>query len=438
MRHRAPDGVATKSRNGFTMGMGRLAIVDHTRTNLAPLVSKDAVLSFNGEIYNWREIRKKLPYAWETQSDTETLLRAIQYWKFPEVFDHLNGMFAFACLVGDKVYFARDLAGEKPLYFIREPFYFASEKKALPGEAEEVPPGYWGEYNLKTKLLYLHQWWQPAQRSWDSYEEAKQELATTLVDAVRIRTQAEVPVGLYYSGGIDSHLIRTIADPIRTYSFVDSETYKEDFLALMPNIVWHLDGPVSSFSAYGLYKLGEMAAKDGRKVVISGEGADELFGGYVRYQHYWKNYQLQKEHPAYARLFPAVDPGKEEFYGNMQELLRMGDRMAAAHGIENRCPFLDRRIVEIAWSLPPEWKYEEFHGKRILRDILREWDASYQFQEKHGLYVSANAYLGVHDPFDKREYLRYQQQLWKTSASSLPTGRRTRSDLRSCSSLSRA
>jgi len=160
-----------------------------------------------------------------------------------------------------------------------------------------------------------------------------------------------------------------------------------------------------------LWKLAEQASKK-VKVVLSGEGADELFGGYVRYIPNWLNYRASKEYPSYSQVFPYIqDPGWLEFNGNMRDLLRMGDRMSSAWGLENRCPFLDRRIIEFAFSLPIEVKYNMFHGKQILRSILKKRKPDYEFQEKHGLFCDVNEWIGIKDKFSKDNYIKWQNSL---------------------------
>ena len=150
------------------------------------------------------------------------------------------------------------------------------------------------------------------------------------------------------------------------------------------------------------------------KVVLSGEGADELFGGYVRYTPNALNYEAQKRFPSYKGMFPYKgDLGWEDFNNKMRGLLRMGDRMASAHGIENRCPFLDRRIIEFAFSLPPELKACGFDTKIILRRILARRKPEYKEIEKVGLYCSVNKWLGVDDKLDKKVYLEKQEECLK-------------------------
>ena len=153
------------------------------------------------------------------------------------------------------------------------------------------------------------------------------------------------------------------------------------------------------------------------KVVLSGEGADELFGGYVRYVLPEFNYQARKRFPSYYPLFETAksvnEYGWEEFNGNLRKLLRMGDRMSSAFGIENRCPFLDKRIIEFAFSLSNEYKIDRFETKIMLKNILQRRNPKYRSIEKKGLFCSVNQWIGSKDGFGKKDYLMLQDRIWK-------------------------
>lgn len=413
MRHRSPDGMNV-SKGDFCIGMGRLAIIDPTNQDF-PFEHEGYTLAFNGEIYNYLELRKEmeeLGVVFRTNTDTEVLLRAYLYWG-NECLNHFNGMFAFGIRNpnGD-IFLARDLAGEKPLYYATEPFRFASEAKALNYDCQELPRGHL--LYARDRELYVSKWFTPRKIEVPhNFDTAVSVLGMLLEDAVKIRTRSDVPYGIYLSDGIDSNLIYSYQDFDHVFTYRDGD-YKQEFLATLPTIVHHLDYPVKSFSAYGLWKLAQNAHEAGVKVVLSGEGADELFGGYVRYVGNEFNRKAHGRFPSYEGLFPHRDMMMEEFDGNMQELLRMGDRMASAWGVENRCPFLDRRIIEFAWSLPMKWKIDGYETKIILQELLRRRNPTYNFKEKHGLYVSCNRWLGAADDFDKTVYLEAQNKIWKT------------------------
>ena len=416
--HRAPDGTGIVDVGGFFLGMGRLAILDLTSSGLCPIVDGENVLAFNGELYNYIELRGELEkkgYAFNTTGDSEVLLKAFEEWGI-ECLQHFNWMGAFAIYRGGKIFIARDVAGEKPLYYKlgnrERNFALASEAKSLDFNCYELPPAYFGVYDLNNNKLSIESWWQLPHRNYSgTYEEALTELDGLLESSVSLRTRADVPYGLYYSGGIDSSLISSYHDFYQKFTYEDKD-YKDEFLSIFPKILWHLDYPIKSFTPFGLWKLAEEASKK-VKVVLSGEGADELFGGYVRYVPNEFNRKAQKEFPSYKGLFPYKDMLREEFNGNMRELLRMGDRMASAFGIENRCPFLDRRIIEFAFSLPMEWKIDGLTTKKILRDLIKRRIPDYQFEEKKGLYCSVNSWLGETNPFDKETYWNYQQSLYE-------------------------
>lgn len=415
MKHRAPDDSGIVDGDGYFIGMGRLKIVDLESPGLCPLQKGNLTLTFNGEIYNYEDVRVLLEgrgRTFDTRSDSEVLLEAYREWG-SACLDRLNGMFAFAIYDGETTFFARDIAGEKPFYYsTAEGFSFASESKALRYECDELPPGHAGTYEHATGKLSIYRWWNFKPIRIDPTT-AVDELDELLGDAVRIRTKTEVPFGLYFSGGIDSTLISTYHHFAKKLTYHDEEHSADRFKEVFSKIVWHLDRPIKSFSAYGLYRLAEEAKERGLKVILSGEGADELFGGYVRMVPNEFNRLAQQKFPSYKALFPYRDMMTEEFYGNMQELLRMGDRMASAWGIENRCPFLDKRVIEFAWSLPPEMKIRGTETKWILRQILKKRLPDYEFEEKHGLYCSVNEWLGEKDPFNKDTYVTAQQTVWK-------------------------
>jgi len=425
MIHRSPDGTRTAEKNGFAIGMGRLSILDLESDNLCLYEEDGSYLSFNGEIYNYEELKNELreKHEFKTKSDTEVLFKAWKEWSVG-CLDRFNGMFAFAIYDGEKIFFARDSAGEKPLYYKENPFCFASEAKALFWDCKELKPAHYGIYDIKTGFLDIKRYWEPIKRDISIFD-AQEELEYLLDDSVRLRTKSDVPYALYYSGGIDSSLIKTFHDFEYTYSYEDRYDYKEEFLEKAEDIIYHLDYPASSFSPFGLWKLAKEASKK-VKVVLSGEGADELFGGYVRYVAPHFNHLAQKEFPSYKKMFePAMsvsEYGWNEFNGNMQELLRMGDRMSSAFGIENRCPFLDKRIIEFAYSLPDELKINGLETKVILRRILEKRNPDYKHIEKKGLYCRVNEFLGESDKYSKDKYLDFQYKIWRKFQLSQPIG----------------
>ncbi|MDO8676888.1 MAG: asparagine synthase-related protein [Candidatus Azambacteria bacterium] len=477
-KHRAPDEEGVFKDDHIELGMGRLKIIDLVSKGLCPYEEDDFVLSYNGEIYNYIELKKelqKLGWRFKTTCDTEVLMKAWRQWQF-KMFDKLNGMFALALYDKrrKKIILARDIAGEKPLYFYSKGkiFAFASEAKAFKNvvplnyrqddffdtfehcrlktlwqDLSEVPPASYLVYDLPQNRFFIKEYWDFKPRR-INVKTAEEELSMLLEDAIKIRTRSDVPYGLYYSGGVDSSLIESFFKFNHKFYFDDGKNWKNDFFKNVKNISWHLDFPVGSLSSYPLWKLAETASKK-VKVVISGEGADEVFGGYVRYLPIAAEYELRKKLPSYNYLFNKYYPGYLEGFskitarnGNeeyvksalkpffdkfedpinamgyadfkliMPSLLQMGDRMAGAFGIENRCPFLDKRIIEFGFSLPPELKIDGASQKVILRKILEKRGIVAPLKrEKMGLTIPFNKWSGK-SGWDRKAYFDLVKSNW--------------------------
>lgn len=489
-RHRAPDESGIYADQDIELGMGRLKIIDMKSPGLAPYRENGLVLAYNGEIFNYLELKKELQRkGWKflTTSDAEVLLKAWREWGV-EMFDRLNGMFAFAIYDSHqkRLWLGRDIAGEKPLYYCHraKTFVFCSEAKAfaevvsleereneffgtfqhcfettLWKDVYEIPPAHYLEYDLETNHRKLVEYWsfQPRQIK---AKTAVEELEELLGDAVRLRLRSDVPFGLYYSKGIDSSLISTYHDFKHKFHFDDTKNWREDFFAQVGTIARHLDFPVGSLSSYPLWKLAQRASRH-VKVVLSGEGADEIFGGYVRYLPIAREWELQQKYPSYQYIFnkyyPAyldgfakitarngnvdlarewlapyferfADPinamGFADFKLVMPSLLQMGDRMAGAFGLENRCPFLDRRVIEFGFSLPPELKIAVLDQKVILRRILQKRGLTAPLRdEKKGLTIRFNQWLGRND-WDRSSYCALLRNEWSKAYGPFMTDRR--------------
>lgn len=480
-KHRAPDDKGIYKDNLVELGMGRLKIIDLTSPGLCPFKEDSFILTYNGEIYNYLELKnelEKLGWRFTTTSDTEVLMKCWWQWGF-KMFDKLNGMFAF-CIYDQKrkkLILARDIAGEKPLYFYHKgnKFIFSSEAKAISSLVEVKPNGHnffdafqhclgqtlWQDvyeipaancliYDLAKKSFTIKPHWQFKPR-YINLKSAQEELEDLLEDSVRIRTRSDVPYSLYYSKGIDSSLISTFHDFKHKFYFDDTKNWKDDFFKTIDKIVWHLDFPVGSLSAYPLWKLAEQASQK-VKVVVSGEGADEIFGGYVRYLPIAREWELKQSYPSYSnylfsKYFPKSyldafakmtarndnfefvreqlkpyfdmfeDPinamGFSDFKLVMPSLLQMGDRMAGAWGIENRCPFLDRRLIEFGFSLPPHLKISGLEQKIMLRRILARRGLTAPLKmEKKGLSIIFNQWFDRKD-WDRGLYFKLLNEKWK-------------------------
>ena len=525
IQHRGPDAqgfwVGDLSWAKVALGQARLAIVDQ-RSLMVPYIypSLGVVLAYNGEIYNWGELREELADGtpWESRCDAEVLARAWRRWGLA-CLDRFNGMFAF-CLVDIEsgvVLLARDRAGEKPLYWATRQghLYFSSEIKGLAcGPLEEVEcldmevfefdcleatpfkdvnallPGHYIQLTGGTKAPEPKCWWQPP-RDVDmsmGWEEACAKTEALLVSSIRMRAQATVPVTAYVSGGLDSAIIQAVARLDHVFSY-GSECPKFDAagdaavtvtmfdkdaaIRALPRIAWHLDTP-ATWSALAHWFLAKDTREHGFKVVLSGEGADELFGGYTRYRILWWVDQMRDD-PNLARYGSLLDhmlaydsdssgdgflvrmldrsvtdtwEARERlenhtqaiidrFGGNgrpmtpdmlrldwhttMQVLLRMADRMTMAHGIENRSPFFDHRLVEHAFRMPLKHKIDATSSKRVLREVARRLGVDTRIvddKDKRGLSVPWNSWVGRRSAgsrglYDRRAFADTMRSTWR-------------------------
>ncbi len=480
--HRAPDESGVYRDGALSLGMGRLKIIDLKSPGLAPYREDHFVLCYNGEIYNYVELRKELQkhgWVFTTTSDTEVLLKSYRQWG-TKMFDKLNGMFACAIYDSKKktLLLARDICGEKPLYYYKKGkrLVFASEAKALakvlPLEKREddffeafqhcflttlwknvyeIPPAHYMLLDTESGKSEIVEYWKFQPRD-IVLKTADEELEYLISDALKLRIRSDVPLGIYFSGGIDSSILSKL-HPFDHQYYFDSQKpeLRKEFFRKIPTILKHLDFPVGSFGFFGMWKLAEAASKD-VKVIISGEGADELFGGYVRYLPVAREYALRQKYPSYSYLFgkhfgapdyatdfarltcrndnyfelvreklkpyfemfkdPVNAMGFADFKLVFPSLLQMGDRMAGAFGIENRCPFLDRRIVEFAFSLPVQCKIDNLEQKVILRRLAAKKKLQSALDmEKRGMSLPYNKWK-KEPGWDRTHYFRFLKTVW--------------------------
>ena len=389
LKHRGPDGDGVMPIADATLGHTRLAIVDVVGGS-QPLQDGDAWIAFNGEIYNYMDLRhgRLKEQRFKTRTDTETVLRLYQQYG-PKCVEMLNGMFAFAISWRGELFLARDPLGIKPLYYGKKDggLHFASEVKALSlvtNDIHEFPAGYW-YHSQKGWMQYytLENTLQDELPDVNSEADALQAIRDSLQDAVRKRLMSDVPLGTSLSGGLDSSIIAMIAsqDTPGLHSFVvgveggeDLEAARlmadtlgtqhheyiyneEDMLKVLPDVVYYLESfdPALVRSAIPNFMLAEMAS-DYVKVMLTGEGADELYAGYSYLQRFEKPDDLQEELVYITETLHNTN-------------LQRGDRMSMAHGLEARVPFLDVDSVAMALSLPSEWKLHESgrQAKALLR-----------------------------------------------------------------------
>ena len=245
-------------------------------------------------------------------------------------------------------------------------------------------------------------------------EEKIKELEQLLEKVIKKNIPYEEKCGLYFSGGIDSSLISTFAD-FEKITYKDGD-YKEEFREKFPLIIKTIGQPIKSFSPFAWWKLGEMAVEKGIKTIFSGECADELFGGYVRWIPENLNWQARKKFPSYKAMFPKArninKVGKEAFYGDLQFLLDAEKKIAKYHGLNIVFPFEDEEIIDFAFSLNPEYKIDGFETKVILRRLLEKRNPNYKHIEKHGLFCSVNDWLEVpNEGYNKITYLKLQNKI---------------------------
>jgi asparagine synthase (glutamine-hydrolysing) len=384
IKHRGPDGQGIINLPNGTLGHTRLAIIDVEGGN-QPMGCDDTWIAFNGEIYNYRELAHEyladIPLA--THSDTEVIVELYRKLGAPCV-ELLRGMFAFAIIQGDELFMARDALGIKPLYCGEHNggFYFASEIKALAlvtNEIREFPAGHWYHSQKGWHAFYEVD---PTPLEFQDENQAVESIRETLTDAVRLRMIADVPVGISLSGGLDSSIIAMLAsrDSEHLHSFAVGMEGSEDLraarkvatllgtnhheriyneqemMAALPRAIYHLESfdPAIVRSAIPNYFLSEMASQY-VKVILTGEGADEIYAGYD-----------------YLRAFHSPSLLQQEMVGITASLhntnLQRADRVAMAFGLEARVPFLDLRSIKLGLGIPAEWK---IHRNRPAKHLLR-------------------------------------------------------------------
>lgn len=481
LRHRGPDDQGVYMAEGLAMGNQRLSIIDIAGGH-QPFVSDDGMVAVvqNGEIFNHIELARELegtPFECRSHSDTEVLLRLYERDGI-DFLSRLNGMFAIAIHDGrqDLLYIARDRIGVKPIYIHDDGkrLSFSSEIKSLlctgiprrlnPEALHHyltfnyVPPPltmFQGIHHIKPghflrigrSSCQEHQWWRLADQKTEDRSEDDwiSEFNSTLDDAVRLRLRSDVPFGAFLSGGVDSSTVvglmsRHMRDPVKTYAIGFHEArYDEsafaaqaaarfgtrhkmhkvdtNMLDLWPLAIWFCDQPHGDVSFLPTYRVAELAAEE-VKVVLTGDGGDELFAGYDKHRNFFStseslsftdkdfrnryhaNLSLFDESakallytPAFAKQtagmssFSVTEPLFNEanhfdhinqaLYIDMQLLLSGNnlvkpDRMGMACSLEARTPFLDYRMMELAFRMPGNLKLRDGVTKYIFKKAARD------------------------------------------------------------------
>jgi asparagine synthase (glutamine-hydrolysing) len=521
LRHRGPDGSGIYLDDWTGLGHTRLSIID-LAGGTQPMHNEDQTLwiVFNGEIFNYLELRAELlkrQHRFYSTSDTEVILHLYEE-KGPPCVEDLNGQFAFAIwdARNKRLFLARDRVGIRPLYYTiaGRRLIFASEIKALftvndvrrqvdPIALDQVftfwttlhsrtvfetvyelPPGYHLEItdgNVVTRKYWDIPFSGPEQQFDCSIDEVGAELTKLLSDAVRIQLRADVPVGAYLSGGLDSSgitaLVKSLCESsLKTFGIrfqeapYDEGHYQEHMVSFLntdhmtlladndaigdafSDVIWHCEKPLLRTAPVPLYLLSRAVHNSGIKVVLTGEGADEVFAGYnifreAKVRAFCARRPTSKLRPLlFRRLYPyifgpdtkattylpfffgrhlenAANPvsshairwentsrlkrffsprlveevGRYDGYAEIQNglpkefetwdpvaraqylemhiflsnylLSSQGDRVAMAHAVEIRVPYLDHRIIELMGRVPSRWKIRGLAEKYLLKKV---------------------------------------------------------------------
>lgn len=469
IRHRGPDWSGVYSDDKAILAHERLSIVDPA-SGKQPLYSKDGklVLAVNGEIYNHQEIRKHFEgkYEFLTQSDCEVIL-ALYREKGKDFLEDLNGIFAFALYDTEKNVFliGRDHIGIIPLYQgwdEQGTYYVASELKALEGHCVKIEEFLPGQYYYSEDAAPV-KWYT---RDWMEFDKVKDNktdidvLRKALEDAVERQLMADVPYGVLLSGGLDSSIIsavakkfarlriesgnteeawwpqlhsfavglvgspdlaaaRKVADHIGTVHHEINFTVQEGLDAIR-DVIYHIETyDVTTIRASTpMYLLARVIKSMGVKMVLSGEGADEIFGGYL---YFHKAPNAEEFHKETVRKLSKL---------HMYDCLR-ANKSLAAWGVEGRVPFLDKEFMDVAMRLNPtdkmagKGKMEKWVLRKAFEDYLPEsvaWRQKEQFSDGVGyswidtlkaltaekvtdeMMEKVNETYPIHPPMNKEEY----------------------------------
>ena len=405
MSHRGPDESDLHvTENGHILAHQRLSIIDLHSGRQPIKGTSTAYMVHNGEVYNHQELRDGLlkNHSFRTKSDSEVIVHL--YEEFGYDFCHLlDGDWAFVVVDGDDYIAGRDPMGVKPLYYgldERGRMYFASEMKPIADQCKTFstfPPGHY--YTPSTGFV---KYYKP---EYEDYEKATKELdlvaiRESLTEATRKRLMSDVPLGVLLSGGLDSSLTSSIAARLlkeqgktlhsfsiglnadapdakaarKVAEFLGTDHHEVHFtvnqgIEILEKLVWHLETyDVTSIRASTpMYFLSKAITDLGIKVVLSGEGADEIFGGYLYFRNAPTTEDFQKETiERVQKLFTA-------------DLLR-ADKSTMAHGLEARVPFLDKAFLDTAMLIKAEEKMPKtYDGKEkyILRKAFDTPDNPY-------------------------------------------------------------
>ena len=411
IRHRGPDWSGIYSNKNAIIAHERLAIVDPS-SGQQPLFSQDDryILAANGEIYNHKELRDQFPdYKFSTKSDCEVILPLYEKYG-PDFLDKLNGIFAFAIYDShkDEYFIARDHMGIIPLYMgwdDRNILYISSELKSLEGVCSKIelfPPGHY----LESHSMELKEWYKPKWTSFDHVKDAKTSIVSihdSLSASVKRQLMSDVPYGVLLSGGLDSSITSALAKKFsknrienddkseawypQLHSFSvglegspDLKAAKlvsehigsihheitftvQEGLDAIRDVIYHIEtyDVTTVRASTPMYLMARVIKSMGIKMVLSGEGADELFGGYL---YFHKAPNPEEFHKETVRKL-------EKLY--QYDCLR-ANKSLAAWGIEGRVPFLDKEFIDIAMKINPA-------DKMITSERMEKWVVRKSFED---------------------------------------------------------
>lgn len=465
--HRGPDGYATyvDKRSLAGLGHNRLSIIDLSTAGNQPMCSADGRywVVFNGEIYNYIELKAELSeYPYQSQTDTEVLLAAYDKWG-PACLDRFIGMFAFLLwdTQEEKLFAARDRIGVKPLNYHIDPtgtLFVSSEIKAIHASGipaimnprawatylksglydhdedtfwegiHKLPPGHWLEWQRDN--LTLHEWYNLADRVNAEFddtplEDVQARYTHLMQESVTLRFRSDVPVGINLSGGLDSSTLLGVVQSIqgeesdvKAFTFVTGDpNYDElpwvqqmlahthhplvacelkaiDVPTLAASVQYHQDEPFGGLPTLAYARLFEIARENGVIVLLDGQGMDEQWAGYDYYTH--TNQRTQIIQGAKSRTFrpECLQPDflvlsdivqfpqrfsdvrdlqyRDIRYTKIPRALRFNDRVSMRSSTELREPFLDHRMIELAFRQPPDRKIRNGVNKWLLRQIAAQ------------------------------------------------------------------
>lgn len=405
MSHRGPDeSDLLITENGHILSHERLSIID-LHSGRQPIKGcKTAYMVHNGEIYNHQALRDGIlkHHTFRSKSDSEVIVHLYEEFGY-DFLPLLDGDFAFVVVDGDDFIAGRDPMGVKPLYYgldERGRIYFASEMKPIADQCKTFstfPPGHY--YTPKDGFV---KYYRP---EYEDYKKADRELdleliRETLTEATRKRLMSDVPIGVLLSGGLDSSLTSSIAARLlaaqgkklhsfsigldkdapdavaarKVAAFLDTQHHEVHFtieqgIEILEKLIWHLEtyDVTSVRASTPMYFLSKAITQQGIKVVLSGEGADEIFGGYLYFRNAPSTEDFQKETiERVQKLFTA-------------DLLR-ADKSTMAHGLEARVPFLDKAFLDVAMLIETKEKQPKTYDgveKYILRKAFDVDDQPY-------------------------------------------------------------